>query len=101
MCGACGILGGGPEWLDRSGGPDGLAPAQRETRRAERQRRIRLVNAMLRPSGVILAEFGNKLVVRGATGRVAIVDDLAHVWRAADDIGRRPVDPLAPAERSS
>jgi hypothetical protein len=94
MCGACGILGGGPEWLDRIGNPGSIGATSGETRLAERQRRVALVNGLLASSGVRLSDFGGKLVVRSATGKVRIVDDLAHVWLAADQIGRRLVDPL-------
>ena len=88
MCGACGILSGTLDWAD------GLRPMPGRTALAERYRRIALVNRLLAPSGVRLRDVGGRLVVQSATGRTRIVADLAHVWRAADDIGRRPVDPL-------
>lgn len=88
MCGACGILSGTPDWVE--GGES--APAGNKL--AERYRRIALVNRLLTPTGVRLSSFGNQLVVRSATGRTRIVTDLAHVWRAAEEIGRRAVDPL-------
>ncbi len=94
MCGACGLLGGGPDWLDRIGTPGSIGATSGETRLAERHRRIALVNRMLAPSSVRLSDFGSKLMVRSATGKARIVDDLAHVWLAADQIGRTPVDPL-------
>ena len=94
MCGACGILGGGPDWLDRIGTPGGIGATSGETRLGERRRRIGLVNRMLAPTGVRLSDFGGKLIVRSATGRVRIVDDLAHVWLAAEQIGRGRVEPL-------
>ena len=94
MCGACGVLAGGPDWLDRTGNPDGIGAAEHETRIAERQRRIRMVNRLLAPTGARLGDFGGKLVLRGPTGQTRIVDDLAHVWLAADAIGLHPVDPL-------
>ena len=92
MCGACGVLGGGPEWLDRAGNPDGIGAAGALTRTAERQRRIALANLLLAP--IRLGDLGNRLAVRGATGRTAIVDSLMHVWAAADRMQGRPVDPL-------
>lgn len=87
MCGACGVLRGGPEWLECAG--------QGAPRIAERQKRLRLVNGMLAASGVKVSESGGKLVLRSMTGATRIVDDLAHVWRAVDEIGRRPADPLS------
>jgi hypothetical protein len=87
MCGACGILNGGPDWLDRADGAAG-------PRLAERQRRIALVNRLLAPTGTRLTEQGRQLIVRGPTGRTKLVTDLAHVWAAADLVGPIGVDPL-------
>jgi hypothetical protein len=93
MCGACGILGGGPDWVERVGDPDAPGTAGR-TRLAERQRRIVLVNRLLAASGMRLNEHGRQLILRSATGRAKLVTDLAHVWAAADLLGRKKVDPL-------
>lgn len=87
MCSACGVLQGGPEWLECAGLD---AP-----RMAERHKRLKLVNKMLESSGTKVSESSGRLVLRNMTGATRIVDDLAHVWRAVDEIGRRPVDPLA------
>ena len=88
MCGACGVLRSGPEWLE--GGSERSADA----RLAERQKRIRIVNDLLRPTGTKLRESAGRLVLSSFTGRTRVVDDLAHVWLGAAEIGRRPVDPL-------
>lgn len=87
MCAACGILGGGSDWLDRGGESDGIGLPPGFTWLAERQRRLALVNRLLAPSRIRLSEHGRQLVVRGATGRTKIVADLAHVWVAADLLG--------------
>lgn len=87
MCGACGVLQGGPEWLECAGIDS--------PRLAERHKRLRLVNQMLQPAGVKVSDSGGRLVLRNLTGVTRVVDDLVHVWRAADEIGRRPIDPLA------
>ncbi|MDR1518878.1 MAG: hypothetical protein LBU23_01875 [Planctomycetota bacterium] len=94
MCGACGVLSGGSEWLERADGPDGIGADKRVTGAAERQRRIRLVNRILARTGARLRDFGAKLMLQGPTGRTKLVDDLAHVWLAADAIGLKRVDPL-------
>jgi len=94
MCGACGVLGGGPDWVDRVGNPDGVGHAAGLTRGAERQRRINLVNLMLRDSRAQLIEMGTMLVLRGPTGRTEVVDSLMHVWAAVDRVAARPIDPL-------
>lgn len=90
MCSACGILQNGADWIE--GAADADAPLHR--RLAERRRRMALVNMLLEGSGVRLGEHGRQLVVRSATGQTRLVTDLAHVWRAADALGWREVDPL-------
>jgi hypothetical protein len=91
MCGACGILESGTDWIDGFGRED----VPHHVRLGERRRRLQLINAMLEGTGVRLHDYGRKMVVRSATGATRIVRDLAHVWRAADEIGRRPADPLS------
>jgi hypothetical protein len=41
-----------------------------------------------------LLDLGNNLSLRGPTGRVEIVDGLAHVWATADRLSGQLVDPL-------
>jgi hypothetical protein len=90
MCSACGILRGGVEWVDGVTGDD-EAPHKRW---AERSRRVALINMLLEGSGVRLTEHGRQLILRGPTGATRLVSELAHVWRSADELGRRIVDPL-------
>lgn len=94
MCGACGVLNGGVDWLERAENPDGIGAEANTTRRAERQRLIFMVNELLSPSKAKLCDFHTKLIIKGPTGQTKIVDDLAHVWLTADAIGLRPIDPL-------
>jgi len=93
MCSACGILRGGVDWIE------GVIDDQQapHKRLAERRRRMVLVNMLLEDSGVRLGEHGRQLVVRGPTGATRLVTELAHVWRSADELGRRKVDPLDPS----
>ncbi len=52
----------------------------------------------------ILGHYGLRLgdwsagghVLRGRTGRTAIVNNLSEMWAAADDLARRDCDPLDP-----
>jgi hypothetical protein len=97
MCGACGILGGGPEWMDRVNNPDGIGHDDNLTFVAERERRIRFVNLLLQADGSRITNFGSMTIVRGATGRTEVVESLMHVWSAADRVGSRPADPLDPS----
>ena len=94
MCGACGILSGGPDWIDRVDNPDGVGHKQSLTRAAERQRRIHLVNLMLQADRSQVVDLGNLMVLRGPTGRSEVVSSLMHVWAAVDRVGGRPIDPL-------
>jgi len=92
MCAACGVLGGGPDWLDRPAGED-----QRGTPSgAERQRRIALVNLLLAGPRLRLRAFGPYMVLDSPTGRTEIVEDLRHVWLQADRMNAAHVDPLDP-----
>lgn len=97
MCSACGILQGGSDWIDGFGAADASALE----RLAERRRRLALVNALLEGSGVRLTEHGRQLILRSATGGTRLVGDLAHVWRFADEMGRRQADPLKPLRAGS
>jgi hypothetical protein len=94
MCAACGVLGGGADWLDQHGDrarKDGLTTA------AERQQRIALVNLLLEGPGLRLRKFGPSMVIAAATGRAEIIDDLRHVWMQADQLSKQQVDLLDPA----
>lgn len=86
-------LRGGVDWAE--GITDDQAPPHK--RLAERRRRIALVNILLTETQVRLSEHGRQLVVRGPTGKTKLVMDLAHVWRLADELGRRQADPLDPS----
>jgi len=97
MCGACGILGGGPDWLDRVDNPAGVPSGPGLTLAAERQRRVALVNLLLAPKRLSLREFGRRMVIASPTGRAEIVDDLRHVWVEADRMIDGGIDPLNPA----
>jgi hypothetical protein len=94
MCGACAVLNNAPDWVDRVGNPDGIGHSENLTRGAERQRRVGLVNLLLRPTRMKLFDLGNTLSLQGPTGRVEIVEGLAHVWAAADRLSPDWVDPL-------
>jgi hypothetical protein len=94
MCGACGILSGGREWVDRIDDPAASGRDGGLTRIAERQRRITLANMLLRGSGIRIIEINGSLMLRGPTGRHEIVDSLMHVWRAADRLTDRRIDVL-------
>jgi hypothetical protein len=94
MCGACAVLNNAPDWVDRVGNPEGIGHGDNLTRGAERHCRVAFINLLLRPTRMKLFDLGNNLSLQSPTGRVEIVEGLAHVWAAADRLSSRPVDPL-------
>ena len=104
MCGLCGMFAGERHWTERAaspaifgdsgnarGGPPRMTPAR------ERQERVRLVNRVLEPFGLVLAEWAaSSYVLRTSTGRSEMVADLGALWPAAERLLGRPCDPLDP-----
>lgn len=98
MCALCGVLGGRGHWTESAAAPEAFASrAEAHTRTRERRERTRLVNQVLGHYGLRLGDWaaGGHLL-RGSTGRTALVDNLSQMWAAADDLGRRDCDPLDP-----
>ena len=94
MCGLCGIL-GITHWTELSAHRDSFTPDARRTVRAERQARVRLVNALLAPFRVRVADWAaSSYLVTSATGRSEIVDDIQAVWTAVERLRGAPLDPL-------
>ena len=104
MCGLCGVFGGERHWTERAaspaifGGADGDGPeGRRMTPARERQERVRLVNRVLDPLGLVLVEWAaSSYVLRTKTGRSEVVSDLGGLWPAAERLLGRPCDPLDP-----
>nr|WP_019365740.1 hypothetical protein [Pseudomonas luteola] len=87
MCGLCGLLGEERHWSDPLG--DEL-PWRRE-----RLRRIKAINHVITPFRLSVTDFqGSAYVVQGATGRQEIAHGLDQLWRSAELILGRPLDPL-------
>ena len=92
MCGLCGIFDDGRRWLDRAATLDPAAL------RRERMRRVAIVRRVLAPTGVAVDDWeGASFLVRGPTGAVEIVDNLFDLWRKAEQLGHRRLDPLSVA----
>ena len=92
MCGVCGSLGGEEHWSSGAGRIQGAAAL---TRRAERGRRITIINRVLRPARVTVSDWqGRFFLVVGPTGKQQVVDSLPHIWQAVQDITGRCIDPL-------
>ena len=98
MCALCGVLGGGEHWTDAAPRPGVFTrTADPLARRRERARRVRLANRVLRAYGLTLSDWqGASFVLATATGKSALVADLAHLWREAEALTGRACDPLDP-----
>ncbi len=55
-------------------------------------------NRILRPIGLDLSDWqGNAFLLATRTGKTELVDNLSHLWAAAERLLGRPIDPLDPA----
>jgi hypothetical protein len=84
MCSLCGVL-LTESWAEQSG-----------DRRAQALQ-LRLLNRVLSHYGLRLDEWAGRVyVLRDRTGRTEVVEDLSAMWREADRLLGRPLDPLDP-----
>lgn len=96
MCGVCGSLGGEEHWTSGSGRIQSEAAP---TRRAERAKRIRVINKVLAATRISVSDWqGRFYVVASPTGKQQVVDSLPHIWQAVQEMGGRSLDPLAQPE---
>jgi hypothetical protein len=96
MCALCGVLGGAEHWTAAVARPGVFT---RNTDAASRQRerldRVAAANRVLKHYRMSLADWqGSAFVLSSATGKTEIVDNLAHLWTAAERLLGRPCDPL-------
>ncbi|MDP2333453.1 MAG: hypothetical protein Q8M19_22465 [Reyranella sp.] len=99
MCALCGILGGAGHWTDAAARRGVLSrnidPVQR---RRERYDRVTAASRVLRHYGLTLGDWqSSSYVLSTATGKTELVDNLGHLWAAAEKLLGRPCDPLDPA----
>ena len=96
MCGLCGILSRRGHWTESASNPQAFASrSEPHTRGRERQSRTRLLNRVLAPYGLTVADWaGSAYILRSRTGQSAILNDLSELWPAADRLARRRCDPL-------
>ncbi|EWY37736.1 hypothetical protein N825_09150 [Skermanella stibiiresistens SB22] len=93
MCGLCGVLGGGPHWTDGATGVDDPS-----ARRRERLGRVATVNRVLAHYALRSDDWqGSAYLLSNRTGKTEIVDNLTHLWQAAERMIGRGCDPLDPA----
>ncbi|MDP9397541.1 MAG: hypothetical protein M3P96_06810 [Actinomycetota bacterium] len=94
MCVLCYELADEGHWSDvvLSGGDAAQAAARGRYRRAS------ILTELLSPMGVKVKTPGpgRAVVVSNSTGASVVAKGLPAVWEAADRLGTRPLDPLAP-----
>jgi hypothetical protein len=82
MCALCGAL-LSEHWAERDGGRRG------------RVLRVRLLNRVLAHFGLELSDWASQTyLLRDRKGRSAVVSDLGTLWREAERLAGRPLDPL-------
>jgi hypothetical protein len=98
MCSLCGVLGANDHWTDAVARPGVFTRnAEGSDRRRERANRVRIANRVLGLFSMRLADWqGTSFVVSTRTGKTAIIDDLGHLWPAAERLSGRSCDPLDP-----
>jgi hypothetical protein len=96
MCGLCGVLGGPRHWTDAPARPGVFTRNTDEMqRRRERRNRVAQLGRVLRHYGVRLEDWqASSFVLSNRTGSSELVDDLAHLWAAADRLSGSACDPL-------
>ena len=96
MCALCGVLGGVEHWTDAVARPGVFTRnTDAPSRRRERMNRVAAANRVLSCYRMNLADWqGSAFVLSTATGKTEIVDNLAHLWMAAERLLGRPCDPL-------
>ncbi|MDB5833982.1 MAG: hypothetical protein JWR14_3812 [Caballeronia sp.] len=89
MCGMCRLLGGGNHWSNTT------APVADANPRRQRLIQAALANRVLLPFRLKLDDFhGQSFVLSSPTGASELVSDFAQVWRVAERMLGRPLDPL-------
>jgi hypothetical protein len=98
MCALCGVLGGGGDWTDAAARP-GVFTRNVDSlqRRRERRNRVACAQRVLGFYGLTLSDWqATSFVLSTLTGKTEIVDNLTHLWAAAEKLTGRPCDPLDP-----
>ena len=90
MCGLCGMFDDGRRWLDAAANLDPGAF------RRERLSRVAIIRQVLAPLRIGVDDWeGACFLVRGPTGKTEIVDNLFDLWRKAEALSGRKLDPLS------
>jgi hypothetical protein len=85
----CGLLGGGNHWSNT------IPPVKGANTRRQRLIHVALANRVLASYRLRLDDFhGQSFVLSSPTGTSELVGDFAQVWRVAEQMLGRPLDPL-------
>ncbi len=98
MCSLCGVLGAYEHWTDAVA-REGVFARHRTVLRAGARRasRVRIANRILAHWRLKLSDWqGSSFLLSAPTGRTEIVEDLGHLWPAAERLIGGPIDPLSP-----
>jgi hypothetical protein len=98
MCALCGVLGGSGDWTDVAARPGVFTRNVGSLeRRRERIHRVACAQRVLGFYGLTLSDWqASSFVLSTLTGKTEIVDNLTHLWNAAEKLTGRPCDPLDP-----
>lgn len=95
MCGLCGALGRGDDWTDAAGRREFEEGGRKVVRRLERAQRVALVDAVIRPQGLSIRDWGgNSYILCGRRGVTRNVYNLAGIWSEVDGLTEVNIDPL-------
>jgi hypothetical protein len=96
MCALCGVLGTSDHWTDAPA-ISGVTARDEDAafRRRERMHRVASANRVLKHYRMTLADWqGSAFVLSTFTGKTELVENLSHLWAAAERLLGRPCDPL-------
>jgi hypothetical protein len=98
MCSLCGVIGGNEHWTDAVARPGVFTRnVERLDRRRERTRRVAAANWLLAEFGLNLTDWqGAAFLLSTRTGKSEVIEDLGHLWPAAERLSGRVCDPLDP-----
>jgi hypothetical protein len=98
MCSLCGVIGRNEHWTDAVARPGVFTRnVERLDRRRERARRVSAANSVLSVFGMSLSDWqGSAFVLATRTGKSEMIEDLGHLWPAAERLSGRLCDPLDP-----
>jgi hypothetical protein len=97
MCGLCGLWGNVEHWSSTaSHAVSGGARLDDSNPVRERALQVKAVNRVARSIGIQVEDWaGASWIVKNAFGATEIVDSLPKVWRSAESLSGKQIDPLA------